>query len=165
MDVKRMLRHLFFLPHRVRRAFPPKVLDAVEAVVAEAERLHRGEIRMAVEGALDGTALWRGQSARERAIDVFSLLRVWDTELNTGVLVYVLLADRAVEIVADRGIAAKVAQAQWDAICHGMETAFAQGRFQDGAVEGMRAIAALLGRHFDRPDANPNELPNRPVVL
>lgn len=165
MNLARILRHLLMPAWRVRRAFPRKTLDAIEHAVAEAEREHRGEIRFAVEGALSGPALWRGQPSRERAVDVFSLLRVWDTELNTGVLVYVLLADRAVEIVADRGIAAKVPQERWEAICREMEAAFAQGRFEQGAIQGLRAIAALLKQHFAAGGANPNELPNRPVVL
>jgi uncharacterized membrane protein len=165
MDFQRWFRHLLLPPWRVRTAFPSRTLDAIEAAVGEAEREHRGEIRFAVEAALHGSALWRGQSPRDRAVDVFSLLRVWDTELNSGVLVYVLLADRAVEIVADRGINAKVDPAQWQSICASMQTAFAEGRFEAGAVQGLRAIADLLRRHFATDAVNPNELPNRPVVL
>ena len=165
MDLSRIIRHLLLPPWRVRQAFPVRTLDAIEAAVGEAEREHRGEIRFAVEAALHGPALWRGQSSRDRAVDVFSLLRVWDTELNTGVLVYVLLADRAVEIVADRGINAKVEPAQWDAICRTMQAAFAESRFEAGALQGLRAIADQLRRHFAAGGVNPNELPNRPVVL
>jgi uncharacterized membrane protein len=164
-NLARVIRHLLTPAWRVRQAFPRKTLDAIEKTVAEAEREHRGEIRFAVEGALSGAALWGGQPPRERAVDVFSLLRVWDTELNTGVLVYVLLADHAVEIVADRGISAKVPQEQWETICRDMEADFAKGRFEQGAVRGLRAIAALLKQHFTAGAANPNELPNRPVVL
>jgi uncharacterized membrane protein len=165
MDFPRWFRHLLLPPWRAAQAFPPRTLDAIEAAVGEAEREHRGEIRFAVETALHWPALWQGQSPRDRALDLFSLLRVWDTELNTGVLVYVLLADRAVEIVADRGINAKVDPVQWESICHGMQAAFAAGRFEEGAVQGLRAIAGLLRRHFAAGAVNPNELPNRPVIL
>jgi uncharacterized membrane protein len=165
MNLKRILRHWLMPAWRVRQAFPPKVLDAIEAAVSQAEKEHRGEIRFAVEGALHGAALWHGQSPRSRALDVFSLLRVWDTELNSGVLVYVQVADRAVEIVADRGINARVNPDQWVAICTAMQTAFGQGRFEEGALQGLRAIAALLKQHFAAPAVNPDELPNRPVML
>jgi uncharacterized membrane protein len=165
MDFSRIIRHLLLPPWRVAQVFPSRTLDAIEAAVGEAERQHRGEIRFAVEGALHWPALWHAQSARDRAIEVFSRLRVWDTELNTGVLVYLLLADHAVEIVADRGINAKVDPVQWQSICASMQTAFAEGRFEAGAVQGLRAIADLLRRHFATDAVNPNELPNRPVVL
>ncbi|HEX7928811.1 MAG TPA: TPM domain-containing protein, partial [bacterium] len=135
------------------------------AGVKAAEASHRGELRMAVEGHLPAAALWHGQTPRERAIDVFSALRVWDTELNTGVLIYVQIADRAVEIVADRGINAKVRPEEWSAICAEMERAFGAGRFEEGAVQGLKAIAALLRSHFEAPSTNPDELPNRPVLL
>ncbi len=165
MNLKRTLRHLMMPSWRVRQAFPSRTLDAIEAAVGEAEREHRGEIRFAVEAALHWPALRAGQAARARALDVFSLLRVWDTELNSGVLVYVLLADRAVEIVADRGISARVQASQWEAICRVMQEAFAAGQFEQGAVQGLRAIADLLRRHFAADGVNPDELPNRPVVL
>jgi uncharacterized membrane protein len=165
MNLTRLLKHWMMPAWRVRLAFPPKVLDAIEAAVAQAEAAHRGEIRFAVEGALPPAALWQGQSPRDRAIDVFSALRVWDTELNTGVLVYVQVADRAVEIVADRGINAKVKPEEWNAICADMQRAFGAGRFEEGAVAGLKAIAVLLRSHFAAPAANPNELPNRPVML
>jgi uncharacterized membrane protein len=165
MNVARLLRHLVFPPWLVRRAFSRTVLDRIEAAVGEAERSHSGEIRFAIEAALDWPALWRGQTSRDRAVDIFSRLRVWDTADNTGVLVYVLMADRAVEIVADRGIHAKVGQAAWEAVCGEMEKAFQQGSFESGALQGIRAIAVLLTRNFPATAANPNELPNRPVVL
>ena len=169
MTISRILRHLLVPAWRTRQAFPSRTLDAIEVAVKEAEQHHRGEIRFAVEGALHGHALWRGQSPRDRALDVFSLLRVWDTAENTGVLVYVLLADRAVEIVADRGIAGQVQPDEWSAICRDMQTAFGQRQFESGAVQGLKAIAALLTRHFAADAASAskktNELPDRPVVL
>ena len=165
MRIKRWMRHLL-LPHWLAaRNFPKRSLDAIEAAVGVGERDNRAEIRFVIEGALPPSDLWHGITPRERAIEVFSQLRVWDTELNTGVLVYVQLADRAVEIVADRGINARVAPGAWEAICGAMETAYRAGRFEQGSVEGVRAIATLLGQHFPHAPVNPNELPNRPVIL
>jgi len=105
------------------------------------------------------------QTPRERALDVFGRLRVWDTEGNSGVLVYLLLADRRVEIIADRGIHREVGEAQWQSICRTMEAAFRDRRFADGAVAGIDAVSALLSRHFPRTGAAINELPDQPIVL
>ena len=165
MNFQRILRHLFMTQWQVRRAFPPGVLAAIEAAIKTSEQAHAGQIRFAVEGALHSAALWRGLSARDRAIEVFSLLRVWDTEHNNGVLIYVLLADHAVEIVADRGIHTKVGEQEWGNICQGMETAFRQGRFESGAVAGINAIAAWIAAHFPPGADMTNELPDRPVLL
>lgn len=129
------------------------------------EKSHLGELRFVVEGALEPGDVLAGTSARERAIDLFSLLRVWDTEHNSGVLVYLLLADRRVEIVADRGIHAHAGSENWDSICRRMEADFAAGRFETGALDGIRAIGELLTRHFPASGDNPNELSDRPVVL
>jgi uncharacterized membrane protein len=100
-----------------------------------------------------------------RAEDVFSQLHVWDTEYNSGVLIYVQLVDRRIEIVADRGIAAKVEQAEWNTICRAMEQAFKEGRFAEGALQAIERITALLARHFPPRGKNPNELPDKPAVL
>jgi uncharacterized membrane protein YgcG len=165
MSLTRALRHAFAPPWRVRRAFPAAALANIEAAVAASEQRHRGEIRFALEGALEFLPVCRGLTARMRALEVFSSLRVWDTEENTGVLVYLLLAERNIEIVADRGIAKHIAQAQWDAICRGIESAFAAGRYEAGVIEGIGAISELLARHFPAGAANIDELPNRPSVL
>ena len=165
MDLARIARHLLFSERRVRRAFPAATLAAIESAIKASEAMHTGEVRFAVEGALEGTPLYGGQSPRERAIDVFSALRIWDTENNNGILIYLLLADRDVEIVADRGIAAKIAQAEWDAICHDMEARFRQGEFREGALSGISAVGALLARHFPAAGSRRNELPDRAVVL
>ncbi len=109
--------------------------------------------------------LFRGQSSRERAIEVFSQLRVWDTQHNNGVLIYLLLADRDVEIVVDRDIDAKVGELGWQAICRRMEDAFRQGNYQEGVINGIHAVAERLSEHFPASGENPDELPNRPVVL
>jgi uncharacterized membrane protein len=161
----RFLRHLFFFPWWVRARFPTRTLDAIERAVRDAEALHRGEIRFAVEGSLALPALLRAISARQRAAEVFSLLRVWDTAENSGVLIYLLLADRDVEIVADRGISARVAPEEWQRICGRMEEAFGRGEFESGAVNGIRAVGELLARHFPAGPSPVDELPDRPIIL
>ena len=127
--------------------------------------MHRGEIRFAVEDALDGPALLAGQSARERALEVFSQLRVWDTEENNGVLIYLLLADHDIEIVADRGINARVAQDDWEGICRDMEQALRRGEFEKAVVTGIEEASQLLARHFPPRPGDRNELSDRPVRL
>lgn len=161
----RFFRHLLADHWSVRYAFPPRVLKAIEDAIAAQERRHDGELRFAVEAALPFFDLGRGISARDRAIELFSRLRIWDTEQNAGVLVYLLLADRRVEIVADRGIHARVGEAAWEAICGAMQREFAAGRFEQGVVTGVQAISDLLALHFPPRDENPDELANRPVVL
>jgi uncharacterized membrane protein YgcG len=161
----RWIKHLWLDDLAVRRAFPRAVLGAIERSIATQEKRHRGELRFVVEGGLPLGSLLGGRTARERAIDVFSRLRVWDTEDNAGVLIYLLMADRQVEIVADRGIHARVGAAAWDAICGEMQAAFAGGRFEAGAILGIEAISDLLAEHFPPGDDNPNELPDKPVVL
>lgn len=165
MNIKRVARHLLQTHWQVNRAFPHETLVAIEQAIKAAEAEHLGEIRFAVEGALDVGPLLKGQSARERAIDVFSHLRVWDTEHNNGLLIYLLLADRAVEIVADRGIHAAVGPREWESICRTMESAFRQEDFPRGAVGGIQAVAKHLVRHFPAPPGARNELSDKPVVL
>ena len=161
----RWIRHLFLDDLAVRRAFPRTALAAIGSAIAAQEKRHRGELRFAVEGGLPVLPLLSGRTARERAIEAFSRLRIWDTRDNAGVLVYLLLADRRVEIVADRGIHSRVGTAAWDAICGEMQSAFAAGRFEAGALLGIEAISDLLAAHFPPGDENPNELPDTPVVL
>ncbi|ABM41708.1 protein of unknown function DUF477 [Acidovorax sp. JS42] len=165
MDLSRILRHLATTSWQVRRAFPASTLKAIEEAVRASESSHGGEIRFVVEGALDGAPLWRGQSARERAIDLFGRLRVWDTEHNNGVLIYVLLADRRVEIVADRGIHACCGANAWAVICRGIEERFSKGDFDAGSVLGIEAVTRLLACHFPVRSDDHNELPDNPVVL
>ena len=140
-------------------------MAAIEATIGREEARHDGEVRFAVEPSLPFGALLAGASPRERAIEVFTRLRVWDTEQNAGVLIYVLLADKDVEIVADRGIHARVGETAWEAICGAMQREFAEGRFEAGAIMGVRAISDLLATHFPPRPVNPDELPNRPVIL
>ncbi|MGH8748288.1 MAG: TPM domain-containing protein [Burkholderiales bacterium] len=163
--MRRFLRHLFSDRAAARRAFPAPVLRAIEAEIKAQESLHRGELRFAIEASLPITHLARRLTPRERALEVFGRLRVWDTEHNNGVLVYVLLADRSVEIVADRGIAARVPQPEWDAVCRAMGEAFHAGDFERGALVGLRRIGALLARHFAAGPGNADELPDAPVIL
>jgi uncharacterized membrane protein YgcG len=165
MKIKRIVSHLFTTGWAVRRAFPRRSLSAIEAAIRRSEAAHAGQIRFAVEGALDTAALLRGQSARQRAIEVFGQLRVWDTEANNGVLIYLLLADRDVELVADRGIDAKVGAAEWERICRQMEAAFRQGDFESGIGGGIQAVTEHLAMHFSAQGGGPNELADQAVVL
>jgi uncharacterized membrane protein len=163
--MKRILRHLFLPQWSIGLAFPKRVLLAIERAVAESEQRHDAELRFAVEAGLTFPALWHGQTARQRAVEVFSQLRVWDTGHNSGVLIYVQLVDRKVEILADRGINALVPQAEWDAICRRIEQRYRKGEFEQGTLAAIEEITVRLARHFPPRETNPNELPNRPVVL
>jgi uncharacterized membrane protein len=165
MRIGRILTHLFTTAWSVRRAFPPRLLDRIEQTVRDCEATHAGQIRFAVEHSLDLPELLRGESARRRAIDVFSTLRVWDTEQNNGVLIYLLLADHDVEIVADRGIHVRVGPEGWEAICQQMESAFRQGDFEGGVLAGIHAVSEHLRRHYPARGLQPDELSNRPAVL
>jgi TPM domain len=163
--VQRIIRHLLFTNRRLRGAFSRASLANIEQAIRLSETRHCGEIRFAVEGALDGAPLFKAQSARERALDLFSQLRIWDTENNNGVLIYVLLADRAVEIVADRGIHARVGAETWQAICRQIEQAFAQADYPGGVVKGIEAATQVLSQHFPLQGQRNNELPDTPLVL
>jgi uncharacterized membrane protein len=139
---------------------------ATERAISESERTHRGELRFVVEGPLHLGTLLRRETTRQRAIDLFSSLRIWDTEHNNGILIYVQLVDRQVEIVADRGIAAKVPEEKWNEICRGMESAFRAGAYQRGALEAVDRAGRLLAVYFpSRGAEKTNELPDRPLLL
>lgn len=165
MSIARIGRHLVANRARVRKAFSPQSLRKIGAAITASEASHAGQLRFVVEGALDGVPLFRQQTARARALDVFSQLRVWDTEHNNGVLIYLLLADRDVEIVADRGIDRRVAKTDWEAICNTMENAFQRGDYEAGVLAGVEAVTHHLARHFPRHGAQTNELPDAPVVM
>lgn len=167
MRIRRLLKHLFATPGTLQRAFPRQVLERIGHAITDAEARHSGEIRFAMEAALPWSYLRRDAPARQRALMVFSKLRVWDTELNNGVLLYVELADRSVEIVADRGISHKVATAEWESICRTMREHFRRGAYEAGAIAGIQAIGAKLEQHFPLAPGmqKPNELPDRPVEL
>lgn len=162
----RWIRHLLLDHLALSRAFPRATLTAIGSAVATQEKRHRGQLRVAIEGGLPLPALLAGRTARARALEQFARLRVWDTEDNAGVLVYLLLADRRVEIVADRGIHARVGDIAWETICGAMQQEFAAGRFEAGALSGLASISDLLAQHFPaKPGENPNELPDAPEVV
>ncbi len=165
LNMKRIFRHLLSTHWQVKRAFPQTTLTAIEQEIKASEAAHAGEIRFAVEGALLGSPLYLDQSARERAIDVFSQLRIWDTDDRNGVLIYLLLSDHSVEIVADRGVHAKTGALEWERICRGMEAMFRDGRYEQGVIDGIRAVNHLLKKHFPSNGANRNELPDKVMVL
>jgi uncharacterized membrane protein len=147
------------------RRFPPSTLEAIEAAIGESESSHRGEICFAIEGSLDAWSALRGVSSRDRAVRVFGDLSVWDTEENSGVLIYLLLADQKVEILADRGFANGVAKAEWAEVCREMERKFSEDRFEAAALEGVQAVGSILSRVFPQDGVNANELPDRPLIL
>jgi len=165
MNLTRMARHLFAMPGALARRLPTAAMAAIEKAIARSETSHRGEIRFAAEATLDTAALFASRSARERAIDVFSELRVWDTEENNGVLLYLLLADHDIEIVADRGISAKVTPAEWEQICRRMEAALRRGEFEQGILAGVEDISRLLARYYPATSGGVNELSDKPVIL
>lgn len=149
----------------LRLRYKRPLLAQIEQRIAEVERAHPGEVCFAVEHALELGDLLAGVTPRDRALEVFGLLRVWDTEHNNGVLIYVLHADHAVEIVADRGLARCVPQAEWDALCRQVEGDFRAGRFGPGALAAIDGAAQLLQRHFPGQPGDRNELPNQPLLL
>jgi uncharacterized membrane protein len=165
MNLTRIMRHLSVGRASVRRAFPKPTLAAIERAIQETEALHDGQIRFAVEASLELAPLLAGQTARQRAIEVFSSLRVWDTEHNNGVLIYLLLADRDVEIVADRGIHVRLGVEVWEAICRKMEAAFRAGNFESGVIAGIHAVGEHLTQHFPARHDKRNEMPDAPVLL
>ena len=162
----RLWRHLVTDRGHVSRALPPRELARAEQAIVEGERRHTGQVCLVVEASLPLARIWRGVTPRERALEVFGLLRVWDTEHNDGVLLYLLLADHDVEIVADRGIHQRVGDAGWQAICHKMEDRFRDGRYAEGLEEGVRAVNDLLATHSPRTGGDEtNELSDKPIVL
>lgn len=164
MRIRRLLKHLLTPPWLALRRFPPATRKEIEAAVAASERRHRGEIRVAIEGPLALGDLWRDVSPRERAVELFAALRVWDTEENSGVLIYLQWVDHAVEILADRGIAAKVPPAWWETICRDLEASLREGRYREGLLAAIAEVTRLLAAHFPARGVNPNELPDQPWV-
>jgi uncharacterized membrane protein len=162
----RILKHRWIDEADARRAIPPALVEQLARRVAASEKRHSGEVRIYVEAGLPLRYLWRDARPRERAIAMFGKLRVWDTEQNNGVLIYLLLAEHAIEIVADRGLAQKVDPGTWQAIVRHMSEAFRQGRFEDGLTKALEEVSALLVEHFPLGPgaADANELPDRPVL-
>lgn len=161
----RVLSHLMKSPSTLHRCFPSHALTAIEEAIEASETKHRAEIRVAIEVALDLGALWRLRSARERALEVFGELRIWDTAESNGVLIYVLIAEQDVEIVADRGFEGWVSNDEWQRVCTLIERQLAGGRWRDGILVGIEAATVLLQREFPAVGRNVNEQPDRPAVL
>jgi uncharacterized membrane protein len=160
----RILKHRWLDETDTQRALNAEAVERLRQKVASSERRHSGEIRICVEAGLPLSYLWRGLTARDRAITMFGKLRVWDTEANNGVLIYLLLAEHAIEIVADRGLNRHVSTEQWRTIVDGMRAEFRARRYESGLQAAVRAVDELLHRYFplgaDAP--NPNELPDTP---
>jgi uncharacterized membrane protein len=165
MELKRILKHWRLSPWQLRQRFGQATLAAIADAIAASEQRHRGELRFVIEGRLSLPQLLRGLTARERAAQLFDRLAIGNTAEHSGILIYVLLAERQVEILADRGIAARVAQEQWDALCAHMTRQFAAGRYRAGALEGIEGATRLLDEHFPARAKNPDELDNAPLIL
>ncbi len=163
--IKRLFRHLLVSPGAVQKQLPVQVMRNIEAAITKSESLHLGEICFVVEANLHIIDLFRGKSAATRAIETFSNFKVWDTEHNNGVLIYLLLADHDFEILADRGIHLRVGATGWEAICKGMEARFRQGQFEAGIVEGIQKIGEQLEQHYPSQGKKPNELINSPIII
>ena len=162
----RLLKHRLLDEDDTRKAIPPELLERLKRRVAASENRHSGEIRICVEASLPSSYVWRNATPRERAVAMFGKLRMWDTEHNNGVLIYLLLAERAIEIVADRGLSTCVPAAQWTAMVQRMGDAFREGRFEDGLTQALGEVSALLVQHFPLApgETNSNELPDEPVL-
>ncbi|MBC7717301.1 MAG: TPM domain-containing protein [Pseudorhodobacter sp.] len=167
VKLSRLIKHRMVDETDAKRALSPAALDRIEARVKASERHHSGEIKVCVEASLPLSYLWRDAPARERAVTMFGKLRVWDTEANNGVLIYLLLAERHIDIVADRGLNNHVLAAQWDALLKEMSGEFKRGEFESGLIAAVDAIDDLLARHFPVFGSveNRNELPDRPTVF
>ena len=163
--MNRSARHLLTGRWSLRLTFPPATLATIEAAIRAAERDHSGEIRFAIETSLHVRSLMAGQTARDRAVDAFARLRVWDTAARNGVLIYLLLADRDIEIVADHGFDGRVNEAEWQEVCRCMENEFRAGQFEAGALAGVRRVSQLIARYFPPRTDDRNELPDTPVVF
>lgn len=161
----RILRHLSGTRLGTRRQFSDAVDAAIASAIGAAESRSSGEIRFVIETSLGIPELWARVTPRERAQQVFAQLGVWDTELRNGVLIYVLVADRDVEIVADRGAASRISPTEWEGVCRLIESHFREGRFQEGSLAGVEAVGGLLEREFPSRPANRDELPNQPTLL
>lgn len=166
MRITRLIRHLLTTRRQVSRYFPAHSQAAIQSAIQAAEAQHLGEICFAVEAALAPAQVFGGVTPHQRAIEVFGELRVWDTDHNSGVLIYVLLADKAVEVIADRGIHRKTCHDPvWRRIVDTIQAEFAAGRFESGALQGIAAVSAQLTRHFPASGSNANELPDQVNLL
>ncbi len=165
MKTTRLIRHALTTRLATRRYFTPQVCNSIEKAIRAVEARHAGEIRFVIETAFELPAAWRDLPSRHRAVQLFGQLGVWDTAHNNGVLIYVLMADHAVEIVADRGISAAVAQSNGMKCVGRWSCTTAEGRFAEGSVAGIHGVGRLLARHFPASVGGTDELPNQPVLL
>jgi uncharacterized membrane protein len=165
MNLSRFLKHAFSTRFLVKKYFSKEAMEKITDAIAASEKNHDAEIVFAIEPGISPIAALRGYSARSRAIDVFSELRVWDTEANNGVMIYLLLADHDIEIIADRGVNRIAGDTYWEEICQNMEKSFREGKFVEGVLEGIQTITKLLEKHYPKSEGNPNELPNKPVII
>lgn len=162
-SLSRWWRHLTMTRWAMQRAFPPATLDAITAQVRASESMHGGEIRVAMEADLPLSLLWRQHSPRARAEHVFASLRVWDTQARNGVLIYLCLADHAVEIVADRGFSERISADEWSSVSRALQSACADGRFREGMCTAVELTGRLIAQHY--PQVDRNEQDDRPVLL
>jgi uncharacterized membrane protein len=160
-----MWRHIATTTAAARRAFPPATLDAITAAVTAGEQTHRGEVRLVVEKSMPIAAVREGVTNRQRALAMFAECGVWDTADNCGVLIYINLAERKVDIVADRGIDSRIDASTWQSVCDTMTAGFALGNFHDSTLAAIDRVNALLRQHFPAQGSRPNELPDRPVMM
>ena len=152
MNIARLIKHRLWDETDAARALGPTALARIEERVRQSEGRHAGEICVCVEASLPLSYLWRDASSRDRAITQFGKLRVWDTAGNNGVLIYLLLAERKVEIVADRGLNAHVSAAQWQAVLEAMRSEFQAGRFEAGLLKAVDQVDVLLRAHCPLPE-------------
>lgn len=165
-EFSRFYKHLFTTRAAGKQAFPADVLQAIQSAIAEGEKLHRAEIRFAVEAALPWHSVLDNQTSRRRAHELFARYRIWDTEENSGVLIYVNLADRKVEIVTDRNVGRALGKDDWQAVCKTMTAGFAQGNYRDSTLAALQQLNALLQQHFPASGTSAsNELSNKPLML
>ncbi len=164
--LKRICKHRWLDDADSNRAVPPDMVERLMRRVMASERRHSGEVRIYVEAGLPMSYLWRDANARERALTLFGKLRIWDTELNNGVLIYLLLADHAIELVADRGLNQRVSVGEWQAMATKLGAAIRAGQYEEGLTQALEEVSAVLVKHFplESNHANLNELPDRPVV-
>jgi uncharacterized membrane protein len=168
-NVIRFLKHLLssVLPvsWQVHQHFSDSALKRIEKAIQLSEQAHAGEIRFVVEACLHPIEILCKKTPKRRALELFSRFNIWDTAQNNGVLIYLLLADRDVEILADRGIHQHVGNDGWDTICHAMELEFRRGNFEAGVLQGLGEISHMLQKHYPAGSDKSNELPNKPIIL
>lgn len=163
--LKRLFRHLFTTKRSGKHAFPEATLQAIQKVIAEGEKQHRAEVQLIVEPSMPLSEIWEGTTARERAIELFAIHGIWDTEENSGILIYIDLADHQVEIVTDRGIKHVTRDDEWQSICRTMTSGYAQGNYHDSTIKAVKLMNEILHEHLPDTENLPNQLPNRPIIL